>query len=207
MTLITPTVREELTRIYSSQTRHYHTLKHVKALLELLETHRAHFTDPDAVEAAIWFHDAIYDPRAKGSANELKSAKLAVARLSEIVDSVRMERIRSMIEATATHVIPESESAAEAGDAAMFLDMDLSILGAEPVGFDEYEAAVRVEYAFIDDEGWRRGRAAVLRGFLEREWIFHSELFRNLYEDAARKNLRRSMASLEGSAEGVRSSS
>ena len=123
------------------------------------------------------------------------------------MDPARLERIRLIIEATATHVVPESESAAEAGDMAMFLDMDLSILGAEPVGFDEYEAAVRKEYAFVDDEGWRRGRAAVLRGLLEREWIFHSKLLRGLYEDAARKNLRRSMASLEGSAEGVRSRS
>jgi predicted metal-dependent HD superfamily phosphohydrolase len=36
----------------------------------------------------------------------------------------------------------------------------------------------------------------VLRGFLERERIYHSELFRGLYEDAARRNMRRSLERL-----------
>ena len=196
MTLITPAIREELSTLYSSPTRHYHSLSHVTALLALLSTHRQHFADPDAVEAAIWFHDAIYDARAKGPLNEVESAELAVARLAGTVDPKRLEWIRKVIEATATHSLPEGLEGGEAGDAALFLDMDLSILGVEEAEFDEYEAAVRREYAFVEDEAWRVGRAAVLRRFLERERIYHSELFRGLFEDAARRNLKRSLKRL-----------
>ncbi len=196
MTLITAAIREELTALYSSPTRHYHSLSHVAALLSLLSAHREHFTDPDAVEAAIWFHDAVYDARAKGPMNEVHSAELAVARLAGAVDAKRLDWIRRVIEATATHVLPEGLGAAEVGDAALFLDMDLSILGAEEAEFDKYEAAVRREYAFVDDEAWRTGRAAVLRLFLARETVYHSDLFRVLYEDAARRNLRRSLVRL-----------
>jgi predicted metal-dependent HD superfamily phosphohydrolase len=196
MTLITPAIREELTALYSFPTRHYHSIRHITALLTLLSTHRQHFADADAVEAAIWFHDAIYDARAKGPSNEVQSAELAVARLAGLVDGKRLGWIRRVIEATATHTLPEGLADGEASDAALFLDMDLSILGAEEAEFDEYEAAIRREYDFVDDEAWRVGRAAVLRSFLEREWVYHSELFRSLYEDPARRNLQRSLGRL-----------
>ncbi|KAK4155380.1 hypothetical protein C8A00DRAFT_42013 [Chaetomidium leptoderma] len=196
MTLVTPAIREELTALYSSPTRHYHSLNHITALLSLLSTHRHHFADPFAVEAAIWFHDAIYNPRATGASNELQSAELAVARLSGTVDDKRLAWIRQVIEATATHALPEELEEHEANDAALFLDMDLSILGVEEAVFDEYEAAVRKEYNFVSDEAWRTGRAAVLGGFLGRERVYHSELFRGLYEESARSNLKRSLERL-----------
>lgn len=197
MTLITTAIRDELTLLYSSPNRHYHSLSHVNALLGLLSVHRNRFTDPDAVEAAIWFHDAIYDVRAQGHANEQQSAGLAVLRLGPTIDPARLARIREMIEATATHVVPTCLNGAEADDAAMFLDMDLSILGADEAEFDRYEVAVREEYAFVDDDGWRKGRTVVLKSFVERERIYHSDLFRGLYEEAARRNLRRSLLKLE----------
>ncbi|KAK4121478.1 hypothetical protein N657DRAFT_107514 [Parathielavia appendiculata] len=197
MTLITLAIREELTALYSAPTRHYHSLNHITALLALLSAHRHRFADPDAVEAAIWFHDAIYDARAQGSANEKHSADLAVARLAGLVDARRLGWIRTVIEATATHTLPTGLDDGEASDAALFLDMDLSILGADEVEFDEYEAAVRREYQFVDDEGWRAGRAAVLRNFLKRQRLYHSDLFRGLYENAARRNLTRSLRRLE----------
>jgi predicted metal-dependent HD superfamily phosphohydrolase len=197
MTLITPAIWDELVALYSSPTRHYHGLKHVTSLLTLLSTHRRHFADPDAVEAAIWFHDAIYDARAKGPANEQQSAQLAASRLSSTIEPKRLEWIRSAIEATATHALPQSLGGREVEDVALFLDMDLSILGAEEAEFDEYEAAVRREYDFVDDGAWRTGRALVLRRFLARDRVYHSDLFGTLYEDAARRNLKRSVEQLE----------
>ncbi len=74
--------------------------------------------------------------------------------------------------------------------------MDLSILGAPPAAFDSYEAAVRREYAWVDDKAWRSGRAAVLKKFLARPQIFHTEAFRQHFEAQARKNIARSIAAL-----------
>ncbi|KAK4172099.1 hypothetical protein QBC36DRAFT_81288 [Triangularia setosa] len=200
MTLITDAIRDELTKLYNDLSRYYHSLRHVEALLALLAGHHDKFHDPEAIEIAIWFHDAIYNAQAKGNQNEMESAKLAVSRLSGKVDAVRLDGIRIMIEATATHIVPNLPTTEEATDAAMFLDMDLSILGANESDFDGYEAAVRKEYAHVDDEAWKQGRAAVLKRFLGRQWIYHSELFRGLLEEKARANLRKSVERLGGSA-------
>lgn len=96
----------------------------------------------------------------------------------------------------------------------LFLDMDLSILGADHAEFDEYEAAVRREYDWVDDEGWREGRGKVLMGLLgssggggdarggegsyrrDKRGIYHTELFRGLLEEKARGNIKRSLGRL-----------
>src|SRR5579872_6892248 len=48
----------ELVARYSRPERHYHTLTHIAAMLELLPD------TPPALALAVWFHDAIYDSRA-----------------------------------------------------------------------------------------------------------------------------------------------
>ncbi|KAK1758947.1 hypothetical protein QBC47DRAFT_336504 [Echria macrotheca] len=206
-TLITPTIRTTLTALYTNPARHCHSLSHVTALLALLSTHRDAFTDVPAAEAAIWFHDAIYDPVDTSTAgNELASAKLAVSMLAEHHPSLkpnRLERIWVMIEATASHCVPThvelkvEAGAGEVRDAAMFLDMDLSILGAGDEAYDLYVAGVRREYAHVDEESWRVGRGKVLKGFLGRQVIYHTDLFRGLFEERARENLKRELAALE----------
>ncbi|MGB6117348.1 MAG: hypothetical protein WBF87_03935, partial [Mesorhizobium sp.] len=130
MSLMTAAMIEELTRRYTAPDRHYHDLRHIEALLALLERHRDAFADPQAVEAAIWFHDAIYDSRAKD--NEERSAQLAAQWLAGDTPPARLSRIVRMIEATAGHRLTEGLSGNEREDTRLFLDMDLSILGAEP---------------------------------------------------------------------------
>lgn len=194
--LIDQDIKAELEALYGASDRHYHGLAHIAALLDLLLQHRTAFSDPQAVEAAIWFHDAIYDSRAKD--NEARSAALAADRLKDRTEPTRLSRIVAMIEATATHDVPAFEDAALASDAALFLDMDLSILGAEPQKFDAYEQAVRLEYGWVADADWRAGRAGVLRKFLARPRIFHSGIFYERFETQARANLERSLEKLSG---------
>ncbi|MBX3582650.1 MAG: hypothetical protein KF810_12200 [Rhizobiaceae bacterium] len=192
--LIDDTVKRELSAAYRQPGRHYHGMAHIETLLKLLEEHRGELTDPEAVEAAIWFHDAVYDSRR--SDNEALSAKHASERLSGKVAPERLACIVAMIEATATHALPSSLKGGRRHDAAMFLDMDLAILGASPTVFDAYENAVRQEYAWVDDAAWRSGRSALLRKFLERPKLFHSTAFGSRFEAAARANIERSLARL-----------
>lgn len=192
--LMDAALKTELSALYRQPGRHYHDLAHVETLQALLEEHRSEFSDPEAVEAAIWFHDAIYDSR-RGD-NEARSAALAEERLSGRTSPKRLARIAAMIEATATHALPDIADSAGRHDAALFLDMDLSILGGAPADFDAYEAAVRREYAWVDETGWRTGRAAVLRKFLARSAIFHTDIFKGQFEAAARRNIERSLAAL-----------
>lgn len=188
-------LRSELAALYSAPSRHYHGMDHIRALLQLARDYRAQLHDPEAVEAAIWFHDAIYDSHAKD--NEAQSASLARQRLAGRLDGPRLDRIAVMIEATATHHLPNLGDAGAVSDAAFFLDMDLSVLGAAPEAFAAYEQAVRREYGWVPEPAWLAGRAAVLKGFLGREAIFHTAEFRSRFEAQARRNMAASIAALE----------
>jgi predicted metal-dependent HD superfamily phosphohydrolase len=197
--LLDEALKNELSALYDAPSRHYHGMKHIRALLELARQYRAELADPEAVEAAIWFHDAIYDSRAKD--NEAQSAALARERLAGRIDADRLDRIAAMIEATATHRLPDLGDAGAVRDAALFLDMDLSVLGAAPGVFAAYERAVREEYGWVPEAAWLAGRAAVLKGFLAREAIFHTPEFRDRFEAQARRNMAVSLAALEGHAQ------
>ena len=73
-----------------------------------------------------------------------------------------MSEVQRLIELTAGH-------AAEADDAngRLLVQADLSILSAEPSRYARYARDVRAEYAQVDDDAWRNGRAAALRSLLE----------------------------------------
>lgn len=196
--LIDDLLKRELCALYEVEDRHYHNLAHIEAMLALAAEYRGSLHDPGAVEAAIWFHDAIYDSRAKD--NETQSAALAEKKLTSRTDPERLGRIAAMIVATATHELPRPQSLAGENfvhDAALFLDMDLAILGATPDAFDAYEQAVRREYGWVEEPMWRAGRGAVLKNFLARPHIFHTEEFRRRFEPQARQNMARSLEALK----------
>ncbi|MGX9146018.1 HD domain-containing protein [Mesorhizobium sp. 128a] len=192
--LIDEPLKRALSGFYRAEDRHYHNLGHIEAMLALAGDYRASLHDPEAVEAAIWFHDAIYDSKAKD--NEAQSAALAEKMLAGRADPVRLSRIAAMILATATHQLPSFDDAAAMRDASLFLDMDLSILGTAPDAFDDYERAVRQEYAWVEEPMWRAGRSAVLKSFLVRDHIFHTDEFRRRFEPQARQNIARSIEAL-----------
>jgi len=198
MTLISEPVRAELVSAYTAADRHYHDLRHIEALLGLAHACASAITDGDAVEAAIWFHDAVYDTRR--SDNEERSAALAMARLAGSTDEGRIARIAAMIRATAGHAMPDFTDAAAGRDCALFLDMDLAILGSPCPDFDVYEAAVRREYDWVSEPQWTLGRRAVLAQFLTPRKVAPRRRFRASHEAAARRNLARAIARLDRSA-------
>jgi predicted metal-dependent HD superfamily phosphohydrolase len=81
-------------------------------------------------------------------------------------------------------------------DAALVVDIDLAILGAEAERFDEYEVQVRQEYAWVPGPLFRRKRRAILEGLLARPGIYATAWFHPRFEARARANLRRSLARL-----------
>jgi predicted metal-dependent HD superfamily phosphohydrolase len=187
---------EDAGEIYTGPDRHYHDLRHINGMLALAAEHGPEITDGEAVEAAIWFHDAVYDTR-RGD-NEAESAKLATQTLSGVTAVERLEFIAAMIPASAKRGIPDSIQGAAAKDCALFLDMDVAILGSAAEEFDAYERAVRLEYGWVPEEAWITGRAQVLRNFLARPFIYATRQFRKSHEAPARSNLSRSLARLEG---------
>lgn len=186
-----PGLLEALLARYAEPHRAYHTRQHLRECFEHLEDARALARALPEIQIALWFHDAIYDPRAQD--NEERSAEWASGALLEAdVPPAVASRVRALVLATRHAAIPEH------ADAQLLVDVDLAILGAVPARFSEYEQQIRVEYAWVPDDAFRRARAGVLRGFLSRPHVFGTASFRERLEAPARANLERSLAALGG---------
>jgi predicted metal-dependent HD superfamily phosphohydrolase len=183
---------EEIVRAYSEPHRHYHTLDHIAALLELLDLHGEGIAQPDTVVLAILFHDVVYDPARHD--NEEASAALAAERLAAL--GLPGEGIGAVARCIlATRHGDDSDPVDEPG-LALLLDLDLSILGAAPAEYRAYAEAIRCEYASVPDELYRPGRRRVLEGFLARGRIYRTDRLSALWEGPARANLASEIAGL-----------
>jgi predicted metal-dependent HD superfamily phosphohydrolase len=194
---------ESVTTRYRGSGRHYHDLHHVRwvvrHVLELSE--QADVTDLDAVVAAAFFHDAVYD--VDRDDNEVRSAALAAACLGELGwSSRRCDRVASMIVATEHHA---DTGHADTGhidtgdidtDTAVLLAADLAVLAAEPAAYSDSVRKIRREYGHLDEHAWRTGRSAVVEGFLVRPSIFPPRLGLDTWERRARANLTAELAVL-----------
>jgi predicted metal-dependent HD superfamily phosphohydrolase len=182
-------LRDALLASWAEPHRRYHTLRHLLDSLALLEPMLGTATQPAEVELALWFHDAVYALRGKD--NEAQSAAWAARALHAAgVAPERAARVVAMVLATCHDALPASD------DERLLVDVDLAILGADPERFDEYEAEVRQEYAWVPGPLFRRGRREILQGFLARDAIYATAAFRARFEAAARGNLARSISRL-----------
>ncbi len=178
-----------LAAAYAEPARAYHTADHIRDCLRHFDLSRELAQQPDEVEAAIWFHDAVYDSRR--SDNEERSAALARTALEESnVAPAIASRISGLILETRHTAIPHEP------DPALLCDIDLSILGRSPEAFDRFEHQIRQEYAWVPEGAYRSGRSEILRGFLRRPRIYQTDWFRHRYEVHARANLERSIREL-----------
>jgi len=166
-----------------------HTLQHLQECFAGLESARHLAERPAEVELALWFHDAIYDTRARD--NEEASARWAEAALVAAGAShLAASRVRELVLFTKHDAVPVG------ADASVLVDIDLSILGAAESRFAEYEQQVRQEYVWVPELAYRQGRAQVLSSFLGRSCIYSTALFRERLEVRARSNLERSLREL-----------
>jgi len=180
---------QQLAAAYAEPDRTYHNTAHVQHCLAALDQARSLADRPDEVEAALWFHDAVYV--SWRSDNERRSALLGEAALASAgVGPAASHRVAALILATSHHVL-ETEQ-----DAQLICDVDLAILGAPAPEFDQFERAIRREYRWVPDVLYRRSRSAVFRGFLLRASIYQTAEFRTRYEERARQNLERLLTAL-----------
>jgi predicted metal-dependent HD superfamily phosphohydrolase len=181
---------DRLRDLYDEPHRAYHSASHVLACLRLLDDPevKALAASLPEVLAAIWFHDAVYDPRARD--NEEASARLASEVLGRAgVAPEAIARIAAHVRATKDHV-------ATSPDAQLVIDVDLSILGESPEVYARFEDAIRREYAWVPPADYAAGRAAVLGQFLARAAVYGTPLFRARYEARARENVAAAIAKL-----------
>lgn len=187
---------DDLKARYGEPQRHYHTWDHIEALKRHFDNLEAHWHRPEPVLWALYWHDAIYDPTRPD--NEELSAQLLEDEGAAHMSANELALAAEIIRATAKHEVPEGLSDDDRADLALFLDIDLSILGAPVSVFDEYEVNVRKEYAFVPEEAFRTGRAKVLKSFADRPAIYFTEEGRGRWDAQARRNLSKSLAQLAG---------
>lgn len=188
-------VHQRLIAAYSEAHRHYHNLQHLNECLRELDAARAHAKNPAVVEAALWFHDAIYDSHS--NSNEEDSAALADACFSTAgLSSAAIDEMRQLILCTKTHQPGAHE------DAPLLIDIDLAILGQPSSRFFEYERGIKAEYSWVLAATYTQKRTEILAGFLSRPTIYKNPRFRDLYENSARTNLATAIDALHHSTSG-----
>jgi len=169
--------------------RTYHDLRHLRAVLHGVDELAGYAADPDAVQLAAWYHDAVHDGAPD---EEERSADRARTELSDLgVPSRTVAEVARLVRLTANH-----NPAPEDRNGAVLCDADLAILAADAGRYAGYAAAVREEYLHIDEAEFRAGRAAILRDLLARPTLFHTPIGQACWESPARANLLTELASL-----------
>ncbi|MEU6392791.1 hypothetical protein [Streptomyces sp. NPDC046939] len=163
--------------------RKYHTTEHLTAVLDRIDVLADHADDPALVRLAAWFHDAVYRP--DRSENEERSAALAERALAEAgLPEAAVAEVARLVRLTVGHDPADGDTNGET-----LCDADLAILASPPEAYAAYTKAVRAEYAFVPDEAFREGRAAVLRHLLGLPRLFRTPYGAAHWESTARDNL------------------
>ena len=191
---IPPPQWEALEAAYATPSRAYHNLQHVFEVLRQYEAVAAGpgWLQPSEAYLAVLYHDAVYE--AGRSDNESRSAELAIEHIARWVPDAGVEaaRVAELIHLTARH--GRFEPGDVDADAALFLDCDMAILGAEPAVFDAYDRGIAAEYrGHVPAWVFKLNRRRFLKGLLGRERIYLSDFFHARLDAQARINLRRAV--------------
>lgn len=179
---------------YATPLRAYHNFQHVHEVLRQyqLVAGNADWLQPAEAYLAVLYHDAIYE--AGRADNESRSAELAIEHIARWLPEAGIEaaRVAELIHLTARHgrLAPADVDR----DAALFLDCDMAILGAEPAAFDAYDRGIAAEYrGHVPAWVFKLNRRRFLKGLLGRERIYLSDFFHARLDAQARINLRRAV--------------
>ena len=182
-------VFDEIDVLYREPHRRYHTAAHVEHCLRQFDLAADRMDEPDVVEMALWFHDAIYD--IPGKENELRSAELFAAK----ADGRGSEQFRSVVHRlimATTHRAPP-----ETLDESFIVDIDLSSFGLPWEEFLRDSRAVRAEFPHVSDAEFYPKQKKFLESLVAGPEFCFTEFFRDRHETRARENIERLCARLE----------
>ncbi len=182
------TIFARLARLYGEPHRHYHTLDHIWRCLDEFDRVTELTDHPDAVEMAIWFHDAIYVSGAKD--NEWRSAELFLQWSEGYAASAFRGQVRDLVMATTHRESPSRQ------DERFVVDIDLSSFGLPWEAFERDGRHLRAECANMTDEEYFPGQLRFLLSLLNRSTFFFTDYFRQRYEQIARANTQRVVETL-----------
>ncbi len=175
-----------LTRAYTEPHRHYHTLNHIANMFSTATENDIVLSTAEVL--AIWWHDYVYDPKAKN--NEARSAyKLFEMHLVDgSTDHMSIEVRNDLITAHAI-ILDTINHKASSTDSELVLDLDLCGLGSSWNEYTHNTALIRNEYSYLTDIEWLQGRLNWISTFKKRPYIFHTDWAYAAFEQQAQMNL------------------
>jgi predicted metal-dependent HD superfamily phosphohydrolase len=132
----------------------------------------------------------VYDGQPGAEERSAQWAEQALAGLG--VDAGTVAEVARLVRLTESHRPADDDA-----NGCALSDADLAILAADRHRYEEYAADVRREYAHVPDDGFRAGRAAILRDLLAKPHLFHTAYAREHWESPARANVERELVALE----------
>ena len=203
MLQISKQTQKFLLKEYRKKHRHYHDYAHICHVLDTLHDHKDKFSDFQAAELAANFHDIVYEVGDDYDYNEQRSCVKFLEMIEEDNPDLKYDRndpdFRTvelaliMIGCTHGHTLdrirdPESLTSGQLEDIKMFLDADIKILAENEDKVLRFEDEIRKEFSIYSDEVYSQGRIRVLQSFLNRRFLYLSEIGRP-WEQKARNNL------------------
>ena len=169
--------------------RRYHSVTHLRDVLDSVELLADHAEDADAVRLAAWYHDSVYNGRPDDEELSAQRAEQDLSRLD--VPASLVDEVARLVRMTVSH-----DPAAGDRNAEVLSDADLAALALPCESYRQNTAAIRTEYSHIPDGVFRKGRIQVLVGLLEGPGVFRTPTGRQQWEAAAQRNLRAELAAL-----------
>ncbi len=178
-----------LLQAWNEPHRRYHSVQHLRDILDRVEELGPYADDPDAVRLAAWYHDSVYAGLPDDEERSARRAEQELSRLGVAPNTV--DEVARLVRLTITH-----DPAAGDRNGEVLSDADLAPLAVSRDNYRLNSAAIRAEYPHIPDEVFRKGRLQVLAALLDGPGVFRSESGRRQWEAAARDNMRAEMAAL-----------
>jgi predicted metal-dependent HD superfamily phosphohydrolase len=148
---------------------------------------------PDALEIAIWMHDAILEPGRRD--NEAMSAELYL----QVSADAHGDEIRRLVSRLIMATLHDGNTLEDA-DSIYMVDIDLSSFA---LSWDEFlrdSQDLRAENPHLSDADYQLNQTGFQRMLLARPRFFLSDFFFERYEQQARNNLTRYFEYLRNSA-------
>lgn len=183
-------LRDELLATYASAERHFHDTFHLSEVLTRLDVLAEAGVEFDTipVQLAAWFHDSRYD--GERDAEERAAAWVRQA-LPGLISDPDVAEVARLVLLTESHQPEPSDL-----NGAALSDADLAFFAGTPQRYAAYVAAVRREFAHLDDVEFARGRSHLIEKWLAKPSIFHTAHGRASWEETARANLSGELAAL-----------
>lgn len=186
---------DKIMKAYNNAARGHHGVQHIAESLHAAKRHKLSLKK-DFV-AAILFHDIVYEPDRyapgyDGPSNEEESARLCCDTLYNAgLKGAVIERTSNLIRMTEKHIVPEKDF-----EAALFVDIDMSVLGADTDRYKIYAHGKAKEFlqVFTCDQ-YIAGRTKFLESQSLKETIFLTPQYKAL-NIPARENMAWEMSNL-----------